>query len=154
MVRWSQKFGPTPFVPIYNHLPPGHRRCLGQSQRALRTRVVTRRLGFPVGGSQLSSTEAGRKALANNLRAWLANPATLPNDAPRRRHTQVLARRASPSARAASQVLAATQHLHVSTFGRRSDQRHAVTSTVNTLEAETSERHAPAAVGTDGAEKL
>ena len=55
-----------------------------------------------------------RKALANTLRAWLANPATLPNDAPRSRHTQVTAREASPSARAASQVLAASQLLHVS----------------------------------------
>ena len=73
-----------------------------------------------------------RKALANILRAWLANPATLPSDAPRSRHTQVTAREASPSARAASQVLAASQLLHVSPSSRRRGQRHAVTSTVDT----------------------
>ena len=73
-----------------------------------------------------------RKAFANILRAWLANPATLPSDAPRGRHTQVTTREASPSARAASQVLDASQLLYVSPSSRRRGQRHAVTSTVST----------------------
>ena len=76
-----------------------------------------------------------RKALANTLRAWLANPATLPNDAPHRRHTQVIARKASPGARATSQVLDAEQLLFVPPSNRRRGQRHAVTSALNTTQS-------------------
>ena len=45
-------------VPTHNRFPPGHRSILGQSQRAVRTRVVTRRFGFSVGGSRRRKTTA------------------------------------------------------------------------------------------------
>ena len=45
-------------VYTHNRFPPGHRRSLGLSQRAVRTRVVTRRFGFSVGGSRRRKTAA------------------------------------------------------------------------------------------------
>ena len=45
-------------VYTHNRFPPGHRSSLGQSQRAVRTRVVTRRFGFPVGGCRQRKTAA------------------------------------------------------------------------------------------------